>query len=195
MQIGPLTATVEGKDPHKEINTFLPQYCSTPHSTTGKSPADLLFGHKLKTKLPSTAAVLGIKTRQEFGAYHDTKKLEQKLYADKRHRSMSKKIQPGDKISIKQHKSTTKIPFDPNTYEVTSIKSSQIKAIRDDTIHIRDKSHVKLLKGRPSNLTPTWQQQNLISSATRYEGFDFEFQLPTESNQATTTFSASFNQL
>ena len=93
-------ATVEGKDPSKEINTFLLQYCSTPHSTTGKSPAELLFGHKQKTKLPSTAAVLGVKTRQEIRAYHDTKKSEQKLYTDKRCRSKSKKIQPGDKILI-----------------------------------------------------------------------------------------------
>ena len=66
--------------------------------------------------------------------------------------------------------------------------------MRDNAIRIRDKSHVKLLKGRPINLTPTWQQQNLISSATRYEYFDFEFQQPTESNQATTTLSASSNQ-
>ena len=36
---------------------------------------------------------------------------------------------PGDKILIKQHKSTAKPPFDPNPYEVTSIKGSQIKAI------------------------------------------------------------------
>ena len=106
-----------------------------------------------------------------------------------------KKIQPVDKILIKQHKSTTKPPFDPNPYEVTSIKGSQIKAIRDNAIRIRDKIHVKLLKGRPINLTPTWQQQNLISSATRYEDFDIEFQLPTESNQATTTLSASSNQI
>ena len=97
------TATVEGKDPRKEIHAFLLQYHSTPHSTTDKCPTELLFGHKLKTKLPSTAAVLGIKTGQEIRAYHDTKKLEQKLYADKRHRSKSKKIQPGDKILIKQH--------------------------------------------------------------------------------------------
>ena len=186
---------LKGKDPCKEINTFLLQYRSTPHSTTGKSPAELLFSHELKTKLPSTAAVLGVKTRQEIRAYHDTKKLEQKLYADKRRRSKSKKIQPGDKILIKQHKSTTKPPFDPNPYEVTSVKGSQIEAIRDNAIRIRDKNHVKLLKGRPINLTPTWQQQNLISSATRYEDFDIEFQLPTESNQATTTLSASSNQI
>ena len=144
--------------------------------------------------LPHVGTV-GVKTRQEIRAYHDTKKLEQKLYADKRHRSKSKKIQPGDKILIKQHKSTTKPAFNPNPYVVTNVKGSQIKAIRDDTIHIRDKSHVKLLKGRPINLTPTWQQQNLISSATKYEDFDIEFQLPTESNQATTTLSASSNQI
>ena len=189
------TATVEGKDPRKEINTFLLQYRSTPHSTTGKSPAELLFSHKLKTNLLSTAAVVGVKTGQEIRAYHDTKTLEQKLYADKRCRSKSKKIQPGDKILIKQHKSTIKPPFDPNLYELTSIKGSLIKAIRDDAIRIRDKSHVKLLKGRPFNLTPTWQQQNLISSTTRYKDFDIEFQLPTESNQATTTLSPSSNQI
>ena len=85
------TATVEGKDPCKEINTFLLQYHSTPHSTTGKSPAELLFGCKLKTKLPSAAAVLDVKTGQEISAYHDPKKLEQKLYADKRCRSKSRR--------------------------------------------------------------------------------------------------------
>ena len=78
---------------------------------------------------------------------------------------------------------------------VTSIKGSLINAIQDNAICIRDKSHVKLLKGRPINLTPTWQQQNLISSATRYEDFDTEFQLPTASNQATTILSASSNQI
>ena len=96
---------------------------------------------------------------------------------------------------IKQHKTTTKPPFDPNVYEVRNVKGSKIKATRDNIIHVRDKSHVKLFKRRLFNLTPTWQQQNFISSATRYEDFDIEFQLPTESEQATTTLLASFNQI
>ena len=121
--------TVEGKDRRKETNTFLLQYHSSPHYTTGKSPAELLFGRKFKTKLSSTAAVLGVKTRQEIRAYHDTKKLEQKLCADKKRRSKSKKIQPGDKVLIKQCKTTTEPPFDSNPYEVTKVKGSQIKAI------------------------------------------------------------------
>ena len=38
------TSTVEGKDPRSTLNTFLLQYRSTPHATTEKSPAELLFG-------------------------------------------------------------------------------------------------------------------------------------------------------
>ena len=144
--------------------------------------------------MPSTATVLGIKTGQEIRAYHDIKKLEQKLYGDKKCRRTLKKIKSGDKILIKLHKTTIKPPFDPNPYEITNIKGSQIKAIRDNAIHVRDKSHVKLLKRRPIDLTPTWQQQNLISSTTRNKDFDTEIQLPTKSEQATTTHLASFDQ-
>ena len=35
------TTTVEGKDPHIKLNSFLLQYRFTPHSTTGKSLAEL----------------------------------------------------------------------------------------------------------------------------------------------------------
>lgn len=45
-------AVAEGKDWRKELNTFLLAYRSTPHSTTGISPAELLFRRKIQTKLP-----------------------------------------------------------------------------------------------------------------------------------------------
>ena len=36
----------------QELNKFLLAYRSTPHSTTGKSPAELLFRRVLNTKMP-----------------------------------------------------------------------------------------------------------------------------------------------
>ena len=43
----------ENKDPKKELNRFLLQYRGTPHLTTGRSPAEMLFNRKIKTKLPT----------------------------------------------------------------------------------------------------------------------------------------------
>ena len=41
----------------EELNRFLLAYRSMPHSTTGKSPAELLFRRKLTTKMPDLVNV------------------------------------------------------------------------------------------------------------------------------------------
>ena len=45
-------AQAEGRNWRAEIDNFLMMYRSTPHSTTGVSPAELLFGRRIRTKLP-----------------------------------------------------------------------------------------------------------------------------------------------
>ena len=42
----------EGKRWKEELNKFLLPYRTTPHSSTGATPAFLMFGRELKTKLP-----------------------------------------------------------------------------------------------------------------------------------------------
>ena len=46
------TATIEGEDPTKVVNRYLAQYKASPPKTTGKSLFKLMFGRKMKTKLP-----------------------------------------------------------------------------------------------------------------------------------------------
>ena len=46
-------AQAEKKDWRRELLKFLTAYRSTPHTTTGVSPAKLLFGRETRTKLPS----------------------------------------------------------------------------------------------------------------------------------------------
>ena len=50
-------AHAEKRDWRLELNRYLPAYRSTPHVTTGQSPAELLFGRELSTMLPEVAAL------------------------------------------------------------------------------------------------------------------------------------------
>ena len=45
-------AQAEGKQWKEEVRKYLIAYRSTPHTTTGVSPAELLFGRKIRIKLP-----------------------------------------------------------------------------------------------------------------------------------------------
>ena len=46
-------AKIESKEFRREVEQFLFSYHSTPHCTTGVSPAELLFGRQLRTKIPT----------------------------------------------------------------------------------------------------------------------------------------------
>ena len=65
------TAVAEKKDPRSEISKFLLQYRATPHSTTEMSPAEMLCGRKLKTKLPLTVDIAETKQRKTICETHD----------------------------------------------------------------------------------------------------------------------------
>ena len=46
------TSIIDKKDRYMEINKHLRVTRATPHISTGKSPAELLFGRKYITRLP-----------------------------------------------------------------------------------------------------------------------------------------------
>ncbi len=46
------TAVLEKKDWKRSIYKFLLNYRSTPHTTTGKTPSELLFNRNIQNKLP-----------------------------------------------------------------------------------------------------------------------------------------------
>ena len=50
-------AHAEGKPWQQELQKYLLEYRSTPHSTTGVSPAELLYERKIRTKMPEFESV------------------------------------------------------------------------------------------------------------------------------------------
>ena len=113
------TAASENKDPKTELYNYLLHYRATPQSTTGHSTEELLFDHKLQTKLPQIFTVKECDDLKDMRECHDEKRLQQKKYFDIYKCAKTKNIAVGDKVVIRQNKTTLKPPFDPSPYTVT----------------------------------------------------------------------------
>ena len=152
------TATIEGEDPTKVVNRYLAQYKASPHKTTGKSPFELMFGRKMRTKLPERRGreEEEVETRKK----HDEAKLKQKEYVDGKKGTREKILKPGDKILLQRKKTTTKSPWDPVPYEVDRVKGSEVTARRGDEVKRRAKNNVKPVKPRPQFFQALQRRKN-----------------------------------
>ena len=56
----------EGRDWRKELPSFLLSNKSTPHTTTGESPAKLLFGREIRSKLPGVEDFCVVSKETDF---------------------------------------------------------------------------------------------------------------------------------
>ena len=141
------TAVIQGKNWKQELFTFLRQYRATPHSTTGKSPSELLNGRKLKSTLPR---VQYDEASPEIRQADATRKEKMKEYADKCSNVKSTDLSVGDKVLIKQPKQNKmSTPFKPEPLQITHKKGSMITAQNGERTVTRNSSFFKKL---PSNI-------------------------------------------
>ena len=94
-------AQAEGRNCRSEMDDFLMMYRSTPHSTTGVSPAELLFGRRIRTKLPQLQEFT---VEDEVRDRDSERKEKGKVYADCKRNAQENKIQEGDKVLLRQEK-------------------------------------------------------------------------------------------
>lgn len=90
-------AQAEGKEWKKELRKYLVAYRSTPHTTTDVSPAELLFGRKMRTKLPDLREE---STASEMRDRDGEIEAKVKQYADKRRNAQESDLIPGDKVLV-----------------------------------------------------------------------------------------------
>ena len=135
-------AQAEGKDWRKELVRYLGVYRTTPQRTTGKTPAEMLFGRKLRTKLPEISNEI---IDDEARDRDKMMKCAQKEYWDKRNHATESMIKEGEKVLVKQDKQNKMTPtFEPKLYDVISKTGNQV-TVRDenDNVYKRNVTHVK----------------------------------------------------
>ena len=133
------TALVEKKNPHAEINKHLLKMRTTPHPTTKKSPAELLYHRHIRTRLPQVEGTIGERPDITEAITEDQKmKQKQKMYKDRKSYVKPHQIQVGDQVLLKQKTTKRTPPYDPKPYTVTSVRGHQIAACRGNQRRTRD---------------------------------------------------------
>ncbi|XP_064639559.1 uncharacterized protein K02A2.6-like [Lineus longissimus] len=128
-------AHIEGRNWKQELQKFLRQYRATPHSTTGVSPFEALYGRRMKTQLPCADFNPELKTRSQ-SSMRDTdneRKQKIKMYADRRRNATESNIAEGDTVVVRQQKRNKLTPpFDPDPLKITRRDGNMLTAERDD---------------------------------------------------------------
>lgn len=141
-------AQLDCGDWRQEIFSFLRHYRATPHSTTGKSPAELHLNRKIKTELPflkKDPVIIYEALRRK----DDRVKQHIKELADKRHHATPIDIQSGDKVLLRTPGQN--IPYDPNPYDVTERKGTMVTIERGQQKLARNRSALKRILFSPNN--------------------------------------------
>jgi hypothetical protein len=138
-------AVAEKRNWKEEMPRFLLNYRTSPHSSTGKAPATLLFGRSLRTRLPQ----LPKEKKVEEVRNKDLKsKSRMKKFADKK--AVHREIKIGDHVLLRRDKLANKLqaPFDPSPYRVTKVKESMVTAERNQKNVTRNISFFKKIEGK-----------------------------------------------
>ena len=85
-----------------ELDSFLLNYRWTPHSTTGISPAELLFNQKIRNKLPSLddSTPQDTEVHEKATQCDEKQKEKMKSYADQRNRAKKIELKVGDYVLV-----------------------------------------------------------------------------------------------
>ena len=94
------TAQIQGRPWQQELNRFLLQYRTAPHSTTGVPPSELLFNRTVKGKLPILNKRNVVNKHKQARENDALKQQYNKQYADNRRNAKHRDIKVGDSVLV-----------------------------------------------------------------------------------------------
>lgn len=129
----------------EDLQKYLLMYRSTKHSTTQRTPSEMMFGWNIRDKLPHIHTPI---ERDEEVADCDREKKEKgKQYADSKRNAKENELKIGDEVLIKRSIKTNKLSttFEPEPYKIVDRKGSEatVEALDSGKRYRRNVTHLK----------------------------------------------------
>ena len=137
-------AQIEKKNTSQEMNKFLRHYRATPHTITGKSPAEALYNRPYNTRLPTYRKLADTDDSNMRKTDTENKK-KQKMYKDSKANVKPHNMKIGDRVLIR-NQGHARLPYDPDPYTVIRVRGHQITAERKGQQRTRDAKKFKQMK-------------------------------------------------
>ena len=114
----------EGKPWQRELQKYLLAYRSTPHTTTGVSPAELLHERRIRTKMPEFESTEGEGERPgttDQKAWDKDAEYKQRSADGVNKRAVESDVSEGDKVLLRRQKENKlSATYDPEPHSVVS---------------------------------------------------------------------------
>uniref|UniRef100_A0A182NX56 RNA-directed DNA polymerase n=1 Tax=Anopheles dirus TaxID=7168 RepID=A0A182NX56_9DIPT len=141
-----------------DIGTYLSMYYATPHSTTGKTPSELMFGRNIRTKIPSLQDV-STSSALPPSDYRDRDaqmKEKGKIMEDHRRNAKPSELAVGDKVILKNSIPGNKLTptFGPSVATVIDKQGSRVTTQDEDSGKMYDRNSSHLKKYNDSHARP-----------------------------------------
>ncbi|XP_064472857.1 uncharacterized protein K02A2.6-like [Ornithodoros turicata] len=147
-------AGIQGRSWKEELHEYLLNYRATPHTTTGITPSELLFGRKIRTKLPQ------LPETRHYGKLETSdrqKKQDMKVYADEKRHARPHQLQRGDCVLLKRPSTLShEAPYEQQPYTVTRVQGTAVTATRGDRRVVRNASYFKWIPHNQSRISDDW---------------------------------------
>lgn len=141
-------AAAQGQPLRAAVRKFLVAYHSTPHSSTGVSPFQLMTGRVMRDKLPEfKKAVEEPALAQEARDADNLAKLKMQEYADSRRRAKPTNVEVGAEVLVdtgKQQKTKLSTTFEPEPQRVVSRQGSEV--VCEDSNGVRTRRNITRTK-------------------------------------------------
>ena len=147
-------AVASKQDPRVEVRRRLLNYRNTPHPSTGKTSAELMIRRQIKTRVPVLMKSTTDKVDMEAKAMDKLTREKRKTRFDSSKHAKVKEVVKGERVLVKQKKTSIDPPFDPKPYTVTEVKGTQVTARRGGKERKRNQFKMKVVKERPAHLQP-----------------------------------------